>query len=73
MWMTWNRTDRFWFGRNGESTDEHGNNILVLRSAFTDFGKLQKALEDKGITPLISEIEWIPSNTVPVTEEGKKM
>src|SRR3954451_8431974 len=31
----------------GESTDEDGNDVLVLRSAFTDFGKLQKALEDK--------------------------
>jgi YebC/PmpR family DNA-binding regulatory protein len=53
----------------GESTDENGNDVLVLRSAFTDFGKLQKALEDKGITPLSSEIEWIPQSTVPVTEE----
>ncbi len=53
----------------GESTDENGNDIIVLRSAFTDFGKLQKALEDKGITPLSAELEWIPQNTVPVTEE----
>ena len=52
----------------GESADENGNDILVLRSAFTDFGKLQKALEDKGITPLSAEIEWIPQSTVPVTE-----
>jgi YebC/PmpR family DNA-binding regulatory protein len=52
----------------GESTDENGNDIVVLRCTFTDFGKLQKALEDKGITPLSAEIEWIPSNTVPVTE-----
>src|ERR1043165_4725165 len=36
----------------GESTDEHGNDVIVLRSAFIDFGNLQKALEDKGITPL---------------------
>lgn len=53
----------------GESTDENGNDILVLRSAFTDFGKLQKALEDKGITPLSAELEWIPQSTVPVTED----
>src|SRR6188768_869739 len=52
----------------GESSDENGNDILVLRSAFTDFGKLQKALEDKGITPLSSELEWIPQSTVPVSE-----
>jgi len=52
----------------GESTDENGNDILVLRSVFTDFGRLQKALEDKGITPISAEIEWIPTTTVPVNE-----
>jgi len=52
----------------GESTDENGNDIVVLRCAFTDFGRLQKVLEDKGITPLSAEIEWIPQSTVPVTE-----
>jgi YebC/PmpR family DNA-binding regulatory protein len=52
----------------GESADDEGNTVLVLRCAFTDFGKLQKALEDKGITPLSSELEWIPSTTVPVTD-----
>lgn len=53
----------------GESTDENGNPVLVLRSAFVDFGNLQKALEDKGITPLSAELEWIPTTTVPVTDE----
>src|ERR1041385_8346617 len=41
----------------GESTDEHGNNIIVLRCTFVDFGRLQKALEDKGILPISAEIE----------------
>jgi transcriptional/translational regulatory protein YebC/TACO1 len=53
----------------GESTDENGNTVLVLRCAFVDFGKLQKALEDKNITPISSELEWIPTTTVPVTDE----
>ncbi len=52
----------------GESSDENGNDVLVLRSAFVDFGKLQKALEDKSITPISAEIEWIPATTVPVDE-----
>jgi YebC/PmpR family DNA-binding regulatory protein len=52
----------------GESTDEHGNSVLVLRSAFNDFGKLQKALEDRGITPISAETEWIPTTTVPVSD-----
>lgn len=53
----------------GESNDDNGNPIIVLRCAFTDFGNLQKALEDKGLSPLSSELEWIPSTTVPVTDE----
>lgn len=53
----------------GESVDDEGNAILVLRCAFADFGKLQKALEDKNITPISSELEWIPTTTVPVTDE----
>lgn len=52
----------------GESTDDHDNPILVLRCAFVDFGNLQKALEDKGITPISAELEWIPTTTVPVTD-----
>jgi YebC/PmpR family DNA-binding regulatory protein len=53
----------------GDSTGENGEAILVVRCAFTDFGNMQKALEDKGITPLSAELEWIPSTTVPVTDE----
>lgn len=53
----------------GESTDSEGNPIIVLRCAFTDFGNLQKGLEDKHITPISAELEWIPNTTVPVTDE----
>lgn len=53
----------------GESTGENGEDVLVIRCGFTDFGKMQKALEDKGITPISAELEWIPSVTVPVTDE----
>jgi YebC/PmpR family DNA-binding regulatory protein len=53
----------------GESNDEHGNPIIVLRCAFVDFGHLQKALEDKGLSPISIELEWIPTTTVPVTDE----
>ncbi len=44
----------------GESTGEKGEAQLVLRCAFADFGQLAKALEDKGITPISSELEYIP-------------
>jgi len=53
----------------GESNDDQGNPIIVLRCAFVDFGNLQKALEEKGINPISSELEWIPTTTVPVTDE----
>src|ERR1700743_764331 len=32
----------------GEGTGEHGEPLLVLHAAFNDFGKMQKALEEKG-------------------------
>ena len=52
----------------GESTGEQGEPILVLRCAFVDFGNLQKALEEKNITPISAECEWIPTTTVPLTD-----
>ena len=53
----------------GESTDDNGNNILVLRCAFVEFGNLQKGLEENGITTISAELEWIPTTTVPVNDE----
>lgn len=53
----------------GESNDDQGSPILVLRCAFTDFGNLQKALEERNITPISSELEWIPGTTVPLNDE----
>lgn len=43
----------------GESTGEKGEPQLVIRCAFNDFGQLQKALEDRNITPLSAESEYI--------------
>ncbi len=53
----------------GEGTAENGDEVVVLRCGFTDFGNMQKALEEKGITPLTSEVEWIPTTTVELNEE----
>jgi len=52
----------------GEGTGENGEDVLVIRVSFTDFGKMQKALEDKSIVPLTAELEWIPTTTVPVND-----
>jgi len=48
----------------GEDSEGH----LVARCSFTDFGNMQKAFEEKGINPISAELEWIPLNTVAVTE-----
>jgi YebC/PmpR family DNA-binding regulatory protein len=53
----------------GEGTGEHDEAVLVLRAAFGDYGHLQKALEEKGITPISSETEWIPTTTVELSED----
>ena len=53
----------------GESLAENGEDILVVRCGFTDFGKMQKALEEKNITPISAEVEWIPGTTVPLNDE----
>lgn len=52
-----------------EEVGEDADGNIIVRCAFTDFGNMQKALEDKGITPISSELEWIPLNTVEVTPE----
>jgi len=43
----------------GESTGEKGEPQLVIRCAFADFGQVQKALEERGITPISAEHEYI--------------
>jgi YebC/PmpR family DNA-binding regulatory protein len=53
----------------GESTGEKDEPQLVLRCAFNDFGQLQKALEDRGITPLFAESEYIPVTPTELPED----
>lgn len=53
----------------GEGTGENNEEVIVVRCGFSDFGRMQKALEDKGITPLSAEVEWIPGTTVELGEE----
>jgi YebC/PmpR family DNA-binding regulatory protein len=53
----------------GEGTGEHDEPVIVLRVLFNDFGNMQKALEEKGITPITAEIEWIPTTTVELPED----
>lgn len=52
----------------GESVGENEEPVLVLRCAFGDFGRFQKAFEDRNITPISAEAEWIPTTTVELGE-----
>ena len=52
----------------GEGTTEDGTEVLVVRCGFSDFGNMQKALEEKKITVSSSNLEWIPSTTVELPE-----
>jgi YebC/PmpR family DNA-binding regulatory protein len=43
----------------GESSGEKGEPQLVIRGLFADFGRLQMALEARGIAPLSAEHEYL--------------
>jgi transcriptional/translational regulatory protein YebC/TACO1 len=53
----------------GESTGEKGEKQLVIRCAFADFGKLQAAIEARGLTILSAESEYIPQNPMELPED----
>jgi YebC/PmpR family DNA-binding regulatory protein len=53
----------------GESTSDKGEPQLVIRCAFADFGHLQRALEDRKITPLSQESEYITQTPRELSED----
>jgi YebC/PmpR family DNA-binding regulatory protein len=53
----------------GDSIGDKGEPQLVIRGAFNDFGKLQEALEKRGITPLSAEHEYICTMPVELPED----
>jgi YebC/PmpR family DNA-binding regulatory protein len=53
----------------GEGTGENGEEVLVIRCGFSDFGHMQKALEERNIIPISAELEWIPTTLVELDEE----
>ena len=52
----------------GESTGEKGDPQLLLRCAFAAFGHVAKALEDRKITPISSELEYVPQTPMQLPE-----
>ena len=53
----------------GEGVGEKEEPQLVIRCAFQDFGGLQRALEERHITPVSAELEYIPLVPVHLPEE----
>lgn len=53
----------------GDSTGDKGEPQLVIRGAFNDFGRLQEALEKRGITPLSAEHEYICTLPIELPED----
>jgi len=58
------------FGLEEIGEDDEGN--IVIRTPYEEFGTMAKALEDKGITPLSSELTRIPTTTVELPEDQAK-
>jgi YebC/PmpR family DNA-binding regulatory protein len=53
----------------GEGSGEKGEPQLVIRCNFADFGQLQKGLEDRHLTPLSAEQEYICTTPTELMEE----
>jgi YebC/PmpR family DNA-binding regulatory protein len=49
--------------------DEEGNDIGVIHTAFEDFGKMQKALEEKGFEMKSAKLERVALSHTEVSEE----
>lgn len=54
----------------GETTGEKGEPQLLARCALSDFGNLQKALEDRGISPLSAEAEYVAITPTELDEKA---
>lgn len=55
------------YGLEEIGEDAEGN--IIIRVAFSEFGAMSKALEDKGIEVISSELTRIPTTTVELSEE----
>ena len=53
----------------GEGTGEKGEKQIIIRCAFNDFGQLGAAIEQRGLTPLSAESEYIPQTPVELPED----
>ena len=54
-----------------QEEDEHGavQHFMVVETAFTDFGQMQKAIETKGLNVLSATLQRVPNTTTALTDE----
>jgi YebC/PmpR family DNA-binding regulatory protein len=53
----------------GEGTNDKGEPQTIIRGSFADFGKLQTAIEARGITVQSAESEYVAQNLVMLPED----
>ncbi|HET8541531.1 MAG TPA: YebC/PmpR family DNA-binding transcriptional regulator [Anaeromyxobacter sp.] len=56
----------------GEGTGEKGEKQLVIRCAFSHFGELQHAIEQRKLPLVSAESEYVPQSTVQLPEDQAK-
>jgi YebC/PmpR family DNA-binding regulatory protein len=56
----------------GEGAGEKGEPQTIIRGAFADFGKLQAAIEARGIAVLSAESEYVAQNLVSLDDDKAK-
>ncbi len=54
---------------HGLDSSEQEENEMVIYTVFSDFGNMQKALEDRSIIPTKASLERIPNTYAEITEE----
>ncbi len=53
----------------GEGKGEKGEAQIIVRCAFNEFGKMQTALEERKLTVISAESEYIPQNITELPED----
>ena len=56
----------------GEGTNDKGEPQMIIRGAFADFGKLQAAIESRGIAVQSAESEFVAQNLVSLDDDKAK-
>lgn len=56
----------------GEGVSDRDEPLLIVRCNFPDFGNVQKALEDRGITPISAEHEYLCTTSADLPEDQAK-